>query len=753
MRLSVLFFSFFACTASTASTLPVCPDGDTSRWTNCQATYTSEGTSKYVGEFRDSKPHGQGTYYYLADNQYKGDKYVGEFKSGKLHGQGTYFHANGDKYVGEFRDSKPHGQGTYYVYKNGAEYVGEFRDGKHHGQGTYTFASGNKYVGEFREGKRHGQGIFTWSSGNNYVGEFRDGKRHGQGILSYSDGRPSEEGVFEDNKFVRSQRIPEHIAGRPSTPTAVATRADKEVARNGSQVLADSSKSLEGTIWRGTSSLGRDYQIEFLPKGVLRYSNWNGQKVATYENTRWLLSSNNLSLDFNNGFATWQGVVAGDNISGSAQNKNGQSFTWNFKRIDATSAPPFDQVVRKFIPGSQSSPPQGNPQSQGVTSATSSTSQIAQNTVPTVSQKSFEFIPRLTPEQINNSVIKAGFSQTDLDIFLSMYGFIWSINNFLSDTPDHREIRWSRDRIQRHQRMVQYKGNAQFTLNKYDETISTLAATVGLTSAQFKQAVGIIEVFVPPACPSCDPGYKTLKSKRGGLVTTALNRDDITSDGIGDGIRAFVDYVASPGTELKKNDKGHPGFELTPDAFFDFYSKWIPIYYLEPSRLSRFQAAANVAELRLEKQQFEAEQAAAKSQEEERKRQEFLNSPEGKRQIAKQQEEERQRQRRYAKEFPFYAVITCGENFPVHACFSSGRVKTELELRNGNEYKMYTLIDIMQIPKKGGGLSFDLRSKFQLTMQNADDRLILNLKIYNRTSNSIIFEKSAARFGVIKISN
>jgi hypothetical protein len=36
---------------------------------------------------------------------------VGEFKDDKKNGHGTYTHANGDKYVGEFKDDKSHGQG------------------------------------------------------------------------------------------------------------------------------------------------------------------------------------------------------------------------------------------------------------------------------------------------------------------------------------------------------------------------------------------------------------------------------------------------------------------------------------------------------------------------------------------------------------------------------------------------------------------------------------------------------------------
>jgi len=141
-----------------------------------------------------------------------------------------------------------------------------------------------------------------------------------------------------------------------------------------------------------------------------------------------------------------------------------------------------------------------------------------------------------------------------------------------------------------------------------------------------------------------------------------------------------------------------------------------------------------------------------KRDENERKRQAFLNTPEGKRQIAKEQADEALRQKQFAKEYPYYAVITCGVHFPVHACFA-GRVQTELELRNGNDYKMYTLVDIMQIRQNQTGISFNLRNKFELKMQNSDDNLILNLKVYNRSSNSLVYEKSAARFGVIRFSN
>ena len=68
------------------------------------------------------------------------------------------------------------------------------------------------------------QGTSIWADGHKYVGEFRDGKHHGRGILTFADGRPTQEGVFEDSKFVRAQRIPDHIAGRSTTQIDLARK-------------------------------------------------------------------------------------------------------------------------------------------------------------------------------------------------------------------------------------------------------------------------------------------------------------------------------------------------------------------------------------------------------------------------------------------------------------------------------------------------------------------------------------------------
>jgi len=119
---------------------------------------------------------------------------------------GTYTVASGAKYVGEWKDNKKHGQGTS-TFANGHKYVGEFRDDKFHGQGTYTSADGHKYVGEFRDDNFHGQGTYTYADGHKYVGEFRDNNYHGQGIRYAADGTVLQEGYWENDELVRSEKI------------------------------------------------------------------------------------------------------------------------------------------------------------------------------------------------------------------------------------------------------------------------------------------------------------------------------------------------------------------------------------------------------------------------------------------------------------------------------------------------------------------------------------------------------------------
>ena len=91
-------------------------------------------------------------------------------------GYGTYIIlADGGKYVGEWKDSKQHGQGTM-TFPDGIKIVGEFKDGLPNGQGTWTHPSGHKYVGEFKYGKFHGKGTATTADGTVVKGIFKKDK-------------------------------------------------------------------------------------------------------------------------------------------------------------------------------------------------------------------------------------------------------------------------------------------------------------------------------------------------------------------------------------------------------------------------------------------------------------------------------------------------------------------------------------------------------------------------------------------------
>ncbi len=166
-----------------AGELPSClGTHNTASWTNCRGAAVYSAGGKYDGEFKDGKPHGQGSYSWSS-----GQKYDGEFKAGKKYGQGTLTWPDGRKYVGEFKDDKEDGHGTL-TWPDGRKYVGEYRDGKVNGRGTFTFLNGQIYVGHFKDGNQNGQGTQTFPDGAKYVGEFKDGKYNGEGTLSLANG-------------------------------------------------------------------------------------------------------------------------------------------------------------------------------------------------------------------------------------------------------------------------------------------------------------------------------------------------------------------------------------------------------------------------------------------------------------------------------------------------------------------------------------------------------------------------------------
>ena len=212
-----------------------------------QETNTLPSGDKYIGEWKDGQPNGQGTLIKAI-----GANYVGEVRNGEPSGQGTETWTNGTWYSGEWRDGKPNGSGTF-VFSSGHTLVGEFKDGNANGRIIFSAPNGTNTKGEWRDGKPYtisgtnlfrdgtievgtwnhdgtkcggritskdgheyegdwklrlgstelpdGMGAMTWPEGHKYVGQFRDGKMDGNGKMIYPDGK-IQEGMWKDGKFV-----------------------------------------------------------------------------------------------------------------------------------------------------------------------------------------------------------------------------------------------------------------------------------------------------------------------------------------------------------------------------------------------------------------------------------------------------------------------------------------------------------------------------------------------------------------------
>ncbi len=156
---------------------------------------------------------------------------------------GTDFIPMGDRYVGEFRNGKMHGQGTYYFFGEsqwkGDKYVGDYRYGKKHGKGKYTFSDGSEYVGELSNDDMNGHGTFIWANGDKYIGDWKDSVQDGQGITFRKDGRRLE-GIYKNGKFIRESKV-----DLPNLNNNVATNTDRSDIERERQQLAEERRKLE----------------------------------------------------------------------------------------------------------------------------------------------------------------------------------------------------------------------------------------------------------------------------------------------------------------------------------------------------------------------------------------------------------------------------------------------------------------------------------------------------------------------------
>ena len=116
----------------------------------------------------------------------KGVLYLSKI-DGKMEWTKYSYRDDDGKYLGEFENLIPNGQGTY-TFPDGEKYVGKWKNGKYNGEGTFTRPNGTKYIGKYKDGLKNGQGILTSYLGFKFEGEWNNNKPW-TGILYDKNGK------------------------------------------------------------------------------------------------------------------------------------------------------------------------------------------------------------------------------------------------------------------------------------------------------------------------------------------------------------------------------------------------------------------------------------------------------------------------------------------------------------------------------------------------------------------------------------
>lgn len=159
---------------------------------------------RYVGDYKDGKPHGNGILYENNESIYEGGffegkrhgygisigqdktRYEGNWVKGTIDGEGKLYFSNGFRYEGTFHNNSLT-YGTLYL-PTGDRYVGSLENFLPNGQGSCYYVSGDKYVGKWDNGVQEGEGTYWWINGNKYQGHFTRNEPDGKGTLFDKNG-------------------------------------------------------------------------------------------------------------------------------------------------------------------------------------------------------------------------------------------------------------------------------------------------------------------------------------------------------------------------------------------------------------------------------------------------------------------------------------------------------------------------------------------------------------------------------------
>jgi hypothetical protein len=125
----------------------------------------------------------------------------------------------------------------------------------------------------------------------------------------------------------------------------------------------------------------------------------------------------------------------------------------------------------------------------------------------------------------------------------------------------------------------------------------------------------------------------------------------------------------------------------------------------------------------------------------------------------REQLEQARRERRaaYEQEFPYEAVLSCStgqQHQSLLPCFMADGLNSHLEITSGTAYVLYQPWEFARLGAEtpGEGLVIPLRAAFELTAQNIGERMVLRARVRETATGRTVYEKGAARFGVIRIS-
>ena len=88
--------------------------------------------------------------------------------------------------------------------------------------------------------------------------------------------------------------------------------------------------SLEGTYWSGLDSDGDFYTYRFFPGGHLGYTSPSGTYMGATD--AWIQDRSSIQMSINNAYSIRNGTISGDQMSGSARNMAGHTWTWTATR-------------------------------------------------------------------------------------------------------------------------------------------------------------------------------------------------------------------------------------------------------------------------------------------------------------------------------------------------------------------------------------------------------------------------------------